>query len=395
MLKEYFADLHIHIGRTEAGEPVKISASRNLTFYNIAEEASHRKGMDMIGIIDCHSPGVLNDIERYIQTGEMSEIEGGGLAYQNTTILLGSEIEVYDEGMSGPAHLLAFLPNIEAMKQFSSWLSRHMTNIQLSSQRIYVPSRSLQAEVLAHDGLIIPAHIFTPHKGIYGAATTRMNTFMDVSHISAVELGLSADTFMGGHLSELNGLTFLSNSDAHSLAKIGREYNVLRLQKPNFTEFKKAMKRENGRGVAANYGLNPRLGKYHRTYCLNCEQILDGSEYLARESAATCPHCQGHRFVIGVMDRIEEITDQDPAVIPAHRPPYHYQVPLEFIPGLGRKTMEKLLDHFGTEMNILHKVSHKELAAVVGERIADYMEQARNGTLNIRAGGGGRYGKVT
>ena len=155
MLKEYFADLHIHIGRTEADEPVKITASRNLTFYNIAEEASHRKGMDIIGIIDCHSPGVLRDIERCVQTGEMSEIEGGGLAFQNTTILLGSEIEVYDEGMSGPAHILAFLPNLKAMKQFSRWLGQHMTNVQLSSQRIYASSSRLQAEVLAHEGLVI------------------------------------------------------------------------------------------------------------------------------------------------------------------------------------------------------------------------------------------------
>lgn len=395
MLNEYFADLHIHIGRTEKGASVKISGSHDLTFYNIAMEASERKGMDIVGIIDCHSPGVLDDIEQYLLKGEMIELEGGGLAYQRTTIFLGSEIEVKDEGMSGPIHLLAFVPDVDQMRRLSSWLSTRMTNVHLSSQRLYASAKELQEKVLEHDGLLIPAHIFTPYKSIYGAAASSMAPFFDLEYLHAVELGLSADTEMADHLSELNAMTFLSNSDAHSLAKIGREYNKIRMRAPNFDEFKKAMRRQEGRCVAANYGLNPRLGKYHRTYCLTCERVLERERWQAEaDPDFSCPHCSGTKFVKGVMDRIEEIADLQHSESPSHRPPYHYQVPLEFIPGLGKKTMEKLLDHFSTEMNILHNVSRQDLAEVTGEKIADYIEQARNGTLALSSGGGGKYGKV-
>lgn len=93
-----YADLHIHIGRTSRGEAVKISGSRDLTFENIAREASDRKGIHLLGVIDCHSPVVQMDIEQLLENGTMSELEGGGIAYQDTTILLGTEIELREPG---------------------------------------------------------------------------------------------------------------------------------------------------------------------------------------------------------------------------------------------------------------------------------------------------------
>jgi PHP family Zn ribbon phosphoesterase len=81
-MNDYYVDLHIHIGRTESGKPVKISGSRNLTFYNIAHESATRKGMDMIGIIDCHSPSVQEEIMAYLHSGEMLELAGGGIRYR-------------------------------------------------------------------------------------------------------------------------------------------------------------------------------------------------------------------------------------------------------------------------------------------------------------------------
>jgi uncharacterized protein (TIGR00375 family) len=223
-MNSYYADLHIHIGKTEEGKAVKISGSRDLTFHHIAEEASERKGMDIVGIIDCHSPGVLGEIDHYLDKGVMEELEDGGIRYDQTTVILGSEIEVRDPGM-GPAHLLAYFPTLAIMKEFSSWMSRHMKNIQLSSQRIYVTARQLQQEVIDRGGMLIPAHIFTPHRSVYGSCTDRMDHLLDISQIDAVELGLSSDSEMAGIISELSPMTFLTNSDAHSLRKIAREYN--------------------------------------------------------------------------------------------------------------------------------------------------------------------------
>jgi len=388
-LKPYYADLHIHIGRTERGEPVKISAAASLTFGNIAEEASERKGMDIVGIIDCQSPGVQRDMKQFLDSGEMEEIPGGGIRYRRTTIILGSEIEVRDPGM-GAAHLLAYMPTLSVMEEFTAWLSRHMKNVQLSSQRLYVPARTLQQEVADRGGLLVPAHIFTPYKSLLGSATSRLEHLLDPQLVAAVELGLSADSEMAGCLSELDRYTFLTNSDAHSLPKIGREYNRIELAEASFAELRKALAREDGRRVSANYGLNPRLGKYHRTYCEACGRVLD-----ERETAAErCLYCGSNSIVRGVMDRIMSIADREEPHIPSHRPPYCYQVPLEYIPGLGRVTFGRLLERFGTEMNLLHQVSYEELAETAGEAVAAKIIQAREGTLRLETGGGGRYGKV-
>ncbi|WP_127585916.1 endonuclease Q family protein [Paenibacillus koleovorans] len=390
-LPTYYVDLHIHIGRTEKGSPVKISGSKDLTFYNIAREASERKGIDIVGIIDCHSPVVQDEIMDYLHRGEMEEFEGGGIRYRNTTVLLGSEIEVKDPGC-GAAHLLAYLPTLGEMQHFTRWMSRAMKNVELSSQRLYVTARELQREVIDRGGLLIPAHIFTPYKSVYGSAAPRMEQLLDLQHIAAVELGLSADTEMAGCLSELDGIPFVTNSDAHSLPKIGREYNRLTMRQPTFTELAHALAGRDGRGIDANYGLNPHLGKYHRTYCASCETVLGAGH----PQGERCPLCGHAKFVRGVMDRIVDIADrlEAPPVLAVNRPPYHYQVPLEFIPGLGPKKLAALLDRFGTEMHVLHKAEPAELVTTIGEETAGYIMQARRGELAIDAGGGGRYGKV-
>lgn len=388
-LHKYYADLHIHIGQAENGAPVKISGSRNLTFANIAREASERKGIHLTGVIDCHAPNVQEDIKRHLDDGSMAEIEGGGIAYKNTVILLGAEIEIR-EGTRPEAHVLAYFPDLDTMTDFSGWMGRHMKNVNLSSQRLYAPPRELQAEIYGRAGIMIPAHVFTPHKGIYGSSARRMAELLDLGKISAVELGLSADSEMAGYISELDSFSFLTNSDAHSLGKIGREYNELLLKAPNFAELRLALERSGGRKVTGNYGLNPRLGKYHRSFCTGCGTILDEQEI----TADRCPACGHAKLVRGVFDRILDIADRARPCIPEHRPPYIYQVPLEFIPGLGQAKLQRLLERFGTEMNILHQAGEEAIAAEVGTELARSIVMAREGRLQLIAGGGGTYGKI-
>ena len=93
-------------------------------------------------------------------------------------------------------------------------------------------------------------------------------------------------------------------------------------------------------------------------------------------------------------DRIQIIKDKKDTKSPEHRPEYVYQIPLTFIPGLGGKTIEKLLDRFDTEMNILHKLSYDDIEGAFGEKIASNIVNAREGKMHIAAGGGGVYGKV-
>ncbi|MFV9510753.1 endonuclease Q family protein [Tepidibacillus sp. LV47] len=384
-MKSYFADLHIHIGWTETKKPVKISASKNLTFRNIIQEAYHRKGLDMIGIIDAHSPLVQREIQSLLQEGMIQELAEGGLRYQDLTILLGSEIEIKEENR-GEAHYLVFLPYFEDMVLFSDWMKKRMKNIQLSSQRLYVSTRELQKETKIREGLFIPAHIFTPFKSVYGNCCKRMEEVLDLSLIDAVELGLSSDTEMADQIVELHPFTFVTNSDAHSLAKIGREYNQIQMETPSFKELTLALRRIDGRRVISNYGLDPKLGKYYKSRCAKCETlVIDES---------VCPKCDSQQMIKGVSNRIREIATLAHPKHPEHRPPYIHQVPLEFIPKLGPKTLDRLLEHFGTEMNIIHRVKKEDLLTVVFEPIADMIIKARTGQLKVEMGGGGLYGKV-
>jgi uncharacterized protein (TIGR00375 family) len=386
-LPHYFCDMHIHIGGTNSGKPVKITASRQMTLTRILEEASERKGMDVIGIIDAHAPEVQEELIALLEKGAAKEHRDGGILYKQTMLILGCEVEIKEAGR-GEAHFLCYLPSVGQMRLFTDWLSRRCKNVHLSSQRIGVTLRDLQERVAEGGGVLVPAHIFTPHKGLYGSCTDSLAEVADPSLIPAVELGLSANTDMADRLAELHDKTFLTNSDAHSLAKIGREYQAIAMGERSFREWKRALHREAGRGVVVNYGLHPQLGKYHQTACQSCRSMLPADAF------GRCPQCGFKRVVRGVFDRIEQLADCPPGVHPPFRPPYVEQVPLEFIPGVGPKLRDKLYRAFGTEMNILHRIGREELADVVGERIADLIVQARGGRLNIKAGGAGTYGRI-
>jgi len=379
--------MHIHIGGTASGKPVKITASRQMTLTRILEESSERKGMDVIGIIDAHVPEVQAELEALILQGAAVPHPDGGILYKQTMLILGCEVEIKEEGR-GEAHFLCYLPDLRRMRQFTAWLNARTRNVNLSSQRAAASLRDLQSVTDSLDGTVVPAHIFTPHKGLYGSCTDSLAEVADAGLIAAVELGLSANTEMADRLRELHDKTFLTNSDAHSLGKIGREYQVIAMRERCFAEWRKALLRQEGRGVVVNYGLHPRLGKYHQTACQNCQSLQPADE------TGRCPQCGFKRVVRGVSNRIEQLADLPAGVHPAHRPPYVEQVPLEFIPGLGPKGREKLYQAFGTEMNILHRTRESDLAQVVGEKTARTIILAREGALSIEAGRAGVYGRI-
>ncbi|MGP3777494.1 endonuclease Q family protein [Halanaerobium saccharolyticum] len=392
MLKQYFADLHIHIGGGSDGSPVKITASRKLNFPNILKEAAFKKGLDIIGIIDCASPVVLKDIDRMLAAGEMRELPEGGILYSDQLLVLpGAEIESREKN-GGQVHYLAFFPRIKQIKNFSTTMDNYITNITLSSQAASLTGDELLKIVDYHGGILIPAHIFTPHKSFYGRAFSNYSqVFSDEEwdKIPAIELGLSADTVMADLMPELAAKTFLSNSDAHSLPKIAREYNIMELEALNFKSVLKALRRESGHRISKNYGLNPELGKYHRSHCEECDKIFSGSKAVLK-----CPDCGSDKVVVGVKDRILEIADNLSPQHPDHRPEYTYQVPLLDIPGIGKKTAAKLFENCGTEMDVIHNLAQAELKECMSSRVFKKIKKAREHDFSFQSGGGGTYGKV-
>jgi PHP family Zn ribbon phosphoesterase len=106
-----------------------------------------------------------------------------------------------------------------------------------------------------------------------------------------------------------------------------------------------------------------------------------------------CPVSNRHHVVVGVRDRLMLIKDRDKPRMNG-RPPYYYQVPLEFLPKVGPKTIDKLINRFGSEMKVLHQTTFEELAGATKEDVARNIVLSREGKLSIEAGGGGVYGRV-
>lgn len=401
-LTTVYADLHVHLGASDDGHLVKVTASRDLTVANIAVECAERKGIGLVGLVDAHSPRVIADLRRMLTAGEATELPGGGVRYRDlVTLVPGSEVETGEaDGCS--AHHLAFFRDLATTEEFSRALADYVSNINLSTQRCRLDAKGLWRLVDGIGGVLIPAHVFTPHKGIYGSCAVSLDecfTPEALAAIPALELGLSADGGLAELIAETARFAFVSNSDAHSLAKIGREYSALRLRRACFDDLLSALWQRDGLSVAANYGLDPRLGKYHRTFCDACGWLA-----ASEPPEMACPRCGGP-VTRGVLDRIAEIslvTGGGPDIaggrvrpgISDRHAPYHHQVPLEYIPGIGPRALDRLLAAFGTEMAVLHRVGEAELATVVGAKAAHSLILGRAGRLGLAAGGGGRYGRV-
>ncbi|QQE81286.1 TIGR00375 family protein [Alicyclobacillus sp. SO9] len=386
-MKTAYADFHIHIGFSHH-QPVKITAAKNLTLKDLLEHALHEKGLQIVTVIDGVCPSVQADFQSLIDMGQLELTQCGGYLYQSRLLAIpGAEVEISGP-QGGAAHFGCWFPTLAAARDFSMWLATVQTNVNLSSQKARTTAAKLQEQVDDRNGIFVVHHAFTPHKGLYGSCVNRLSEILDTDGVDAIELGLSANTDMADSISELSDYTFLTNSDAHSLAKIAREYNALHVDEDlSFEEVRKALRREMGRAVAANYGLEPKLGKYHRTTCNACGEPCASGD-------TTCRNCGSSSVTKGVYDRWLELRDLNTPQHPSHRPPYQSQIPLEFVPGLGPKTRVKLIETFGSEMKVLHEANETELADTVGEKLAYKIIAARDGNLRYRIGGGGTYGKV-
>jgi uncharacterized protein (TIGR00375 family) len=344
----------------------------------------------LVGVIDCACTGVLQDLRQLVQAGELMELPEGGLRHRDQiTLIAGAEVEAV-EPHGGLSHHLCYFPFLRNLAEFSTVMQRYITNMELSSQRCGLPARDLLAVVSSCGGVLVPAHAFTPHKSVYGNAADSLEELFgpQLAEIPALELGLSATTELADHLQELHDLTFLTNSDAHSLERMAREYNLMRLAAPNFRELMLALRRQNGRKVVANYGVDPSLGRYHRSFCHHCERAFHQPE-----AVLTCPDCGLTQFARGVYDRVLQLGPR-PLPSPEHRPPYHFQVPLQQQPGLGKRKLDQLVAAFGHEMAVLHSAPSQQISALVGPQLCQQILQARHGQAHFEAGAGGRYGKM-
>jgi len=378
-----FADLHIHIGQSLDGKYVKITGAKTLTLPNILEVAKNVKGLSLVGVVDAHSTGVQEDFKTLIAGGDLRPLSAGGDAAHGLTLIPGHEIEL--QVGEGHAHFLAYFPDMEQVQKYVRSIRPTTRNWQLSTQKGFLPIDLWLEAVNKAEGIWFPAHAFTPHKGIYGNCCRRLSDVLTIAP-KAIEIGLSADRGMAESLSELEDSVMFSNSDAHSLPNIAREYNTFEQVDCSFAGLLNIIERKNKRAVR-NYGLPPKVGKYHRTYCLSCEQIIKASA-----PQLTCPDCGSKHVVMGVLDRLASIADRP--IAKCNDLTYVHQVPLRQLPGIGPKMYGRLLTEFGTEMAVLHHVPEEDLQRIAGEKVSVWIIKNRRGELNVEAGGGGVFGRV-
>lgn len=385
-MKLFYADLHVHIG-SALGRAVKITASRQLTLRQVIAVDAPLKGLDIIGIVDCGSPLVTAELEALMAEGMLRQQRGGGFMAANGVMLVaGCEIETC-EGI----HIIIYLSDLQSIYKLQQYLRSRVTNLNLSTQSARCTTLDLINLNVLLNGILCPAHVFTPHKGMYGCWTRRWSDVLgkEAQHLKVLELGLSADTEMADCIGETRQRTFLSNSDAHSSGNIGREYNLLRMGSKNFEELRLCLYKSSGRNVAGNFGMDPLMGKYHRSYCRRCRRVA-----LEAAPVFSCPQCGGEDMVMGVFDRVVDIRDGEDSRHPVGRPPYHYRVPLKDLPGVGPRTLERLHRAFPSEIYILENAPAEQIERVGGAVLAKLITAMRKGRLNIQAGGGGFYGKV-
>jgi uncharacterized protein (TIGR00375 family) len=263
------------------------------------------------------------------------------------------------------------------------------------------PHVRLSGEEIArevHDagGLLGPAHAFTPWTSLY-ASFDRVRDCYGAERPDFLELGLSADSSYGAGISELRGIPFLTNSDAHSPspAKLGREFN--RLEAPSLTE-RAVLEAVCEGGIRMNAGFFPEEGKYNRTACTRCYRQFTLGEAVGL--SWRCPD-DGGLLKKGVSDRARELSDMPPGA----RPPYLHLIPLaeilQRVLGTSNPNTKKVaalydafLGAFGNEIRVLVDVPVGELREI-HPAAGDAIARLRTGRVELFPGGGGRYGRFS
>lgn len=382
------SDLHIHSNYSAATSP-------RMDLPTLAKEAA-RKGIQLLGTGDCLHPKWLSGIKDLDEKDGIFYFKG---KEDGTNFVLTVEVEDNKR-----VHHLLILPSIAKAEQLYESFRSYSADIDSDGR----PSLRLSgAEIAEHakaaEALIGPCHAFTPWTALYAYHNSLAGCYGDMSsYVSFVELGLSADSSYADKISELHGLTFLTNSDAHSPypIRLAREFNRFQMDSMSFEDLKAAIERRNGRKPVLNVGLPPKEGKYNESACIRCYK-----HYSLREATIRKWRCECKGMIKkGVRDRVNELADCD-GTPPEHRPPYMHLIPLAEIIGLAvqrsasSKTVtriwESLLAEFGTEVNVLVDADVDELQAANRDaRVVDAISAFRAGKISIIPGGGGKYGVI-
>lgn len=404
---KFIADLHIHSRFSRA-------TSSDLDPEHLSLWAQ-KKGITVIGTGDFTHPGWIKELQEKL-------VEGGNGLYRlkpelevivekdvphsclNTPrFLLSGEIScIYKRGgQTRKVHHLILMPDFDSAVRFGKALDR-IGNITSDGRPILgLDSRDLLGMALeASDrAFFIPAHIWTPWFSLFGSKSgfdVIEECFGDLTpHIHALETGLSSDPPMNRLLSCLDRYLLISNSDAHSPSKLGREANIFDAE-PDYDSMVNAM--IDKEGFEATIEFFPEEGKYHMDGHRKCGIMLTPSE--TRSHNGICPSC-GKAITVGVLNRVEELADRE---TPEISRPFYSLIPLNEILseiydcGPATKKVvsiyDELLSALGPELNILMGADLKDIRDKGGILLAMAVERMREGRVIRQEGYDGEYGII-
>jgi len=397
-------DLHIHSRYSRACSP-------QLTLANI-EKSCRLKGIDIIATGDFTYPAWFESIKK-----ELVELAPQNGLYKlksapddKIKFILSTEVSLIykDGGKARRIHLVVHAPNIAAVEKLNKQLDKKF-NIRSDGRPILgINAPEFMKLVFNIDSrfLIYPAHIWTPWFSVFGSKSgfnSLEECFKDqTKYIYALETGLSSDPAMNWRLSALDKLTILSNSDAHSLANLGREANIMEIVGlPTYQKIYDNIKNKTGLKMTIEF--YPEEGMYHFDGHRDCGFSCEPSE--SRRLKNICPICK-KPLIIGVLNRVEELADRPDGFFLKIAAPFKKIIELDKIiaEALGiksrnslavQKQYRELIKEFGPELFILLDLDLINLEdKKVDFRIIEGIKRARQGQLIIKPGFDGQYGEV-
>jgi uncharacterized protein (TIGR00375 family) len=365
------------------------------------------KGLDLLGTSDFTFSKWLIELKK-----KLEPVEGTNLfRYNHIWFMLTGEVATYFtfKNQIKRVHHVIHAPSFEVVDQINEELSKY-GNLETDGRPILNLSAPEFVDVVmkvSKDILIYPAHAWTPWMSCLGSKAgfdSIEECYQDqTKNIFALETGLSSDPAMNWRLSSLDKFTLVSNSDSHSpwSWRLGREANVFDLKKLTYWEIFDTIKKKDKKRFLFTIETDPSYGKYHFTGHRSCNISLEPKDALKLKNI--CPRC-GKKLTVGVLQRVEELADRPKGFVPKDAIPFKTLLPLyeiiSFAFGTGelysRKVLDehnKLVQKFGSELNVLLNVTKEELLKVTNEKIADAIIKVREGKIKFIPGYDGIYGR--
>jgi uncharacterized protein (TIGR00375 family) len=392
---QFIADFHIHSLFSRA-------TSQDMALPQIAESAK-RKGLKLLGTGDFTHPQWLSMLQK-----DLKPTGNGLFIYRDIYFILTTEVNnVYTKDAKlRRIHNIIFAPDFKDVEKINKFLARYGNLASDGRPTLALDSYRMLAAVkeLSPESFLVPSHIWTPWFSLFGAHSgfdSIEDCFEDLSkEIVALETGLSSDPKMNWRLSSLDGYALISNSDAHSPSRLGREANVFDCELA-FGEIKTVLKTKDRKKFLYTIEFFPEEGKYHYDGHRNCNVSLAPKQSVLNNDI--CPVC-GRRLTIGVLHRVESLADREDGFIPQDAIPYKNLVPLEEIIadalGIGRDTAavrlkyDNLIKNLGSEFDVLLSAPIEDIKKYSTERIALGVAKMRRGEITVIPGYDGVFGTI-